>query len=153
MIRPRKSLIVMLKALILLSFIFTHLVNAGEVSDKVYTIDESIREALENNWSIKAKEEKIEESVFVKNQARADLLPRFSTTYGRNLYDWAGYVVGDHHIMRTVGHFPLQNNKRRRYRHQGECLCGGGDSYWLSHQNDPISTYPAQYYGSRDYPV
>ena len=49
---------------------------------KVITLDESIREALNNNWSIKAKKENINKSVYVKDQAKASFLPKFSTSYG-----------------------------------------------------------------------
>lgn len=65
-----------------ISFLFVHEVCAEEGKVKVYTLAESISEALENNWGIKAQEEKIQESEFVKKQARADFLPTFSTTYG-----------------------------------------------------------------------
>ena len=49
---------------------------------KPYALQESIAEALAENWAIKAKEEKIRESQFVKKQAWADFLPKFSTSYG-----------------------------------------------------------------------
>lgn len=49
---------------------------------QTFTLDESIRTALANNSSIKAKEEKIKETLYAKNQAKADFLPKFSTTYG-----------------------------------------------------------------------
>lgn len=54
---------------------------------KVYTIEKSITEALANNWSIKTKEEKINESVYVKEQARADFYPKFSTSYSYTRLD------------------------------------------------------------------
>jgi outer membrane protein len=54
---------------------------AGEEGSKVYTLDAGIREALENNWSVKGKEEKISESEYAEQQARADMLPQFSTNY------------------------------------------------------------------------
>ncbi|MEE9420739.1 MAG: TolC family protein [Desulfatiglandaceae bacterium] len=49
---------------------------------KVYTLQESIAEALANNWSLRAKQEKLDQATSVKNQARADFLPKLSTTYG-----------------------------------------------------------------------
>lgn len=57
-------------------------VSAEEDKNRPLTITASIREALENNWAIKAKEEKIQESEFVRKQAKADFLPVFSTSYG-----------------------------------------------------------------------
>lgn len=47
-----------------------------------YTLEESIDEALENNWSLKATEEKVDQAVNVKNQARAEFLPKLGTSYG-----------------------------------------------------------------------
>lgn len=55
--------------------------RAGDEALKVYTLDAGIKEALENNWSVKAKEDKIIESSYAETQAKADMLPRFSTSY------------------------------------------------------------------------
>jgi len=49
---------------------------------KAYTLNESIEEALANNWVLKAKKEKIDQSRFVKKQAGAEFLPKLSTSYG-----------------------------------------------------------------------
>lgn len=49
---------------------------------KVYTLDECVKEALANNWKLKAKKEQINQAEYVKNQARADFLPKLSTSYG-----------------------------------------------------------------------
>ena len=59
---------------------------AGE--KKVYTLDECVKEALANNWKLKAKKEQINQAEYVKNQARASLLPRLSTSYGYKRYGW-----------------------------------------------------------------
>ena len=48
----------------------------------VYTLEESIKEALNNNRTLKAVQEKTEEARHVKDQARADFLPKLSTSYG-----------------------------------------------------------------------
>ena len=56
--------------------------GAEEEAEKVYTLRESINEALENNRSLKAKEEQIYQATQVKNQARSEFLPKFSTIYG-----------------------------------------------------------------------
>ena len=73
--------------LILLFFILFQNASADEGKNKVYTLDESIREALSNNWSVKAKKEKIEESIYGKKKAKADFFPKFSTTYGYTRLD------------------------------------------------------------------
>jgi outer membrane protein len=54
---------------------------AGDEAAKVYTLDAGIKEALENNWNVKAKEEKITESSYAEKEAKADMLPQFSTSY------------------------------------------------------------------------
>src|SRR4030043_138434 len=54
-----------------------------------YTLEQEIKEAFENNWSVKAKEEKVSESVFAKNEAKAGFLPTFSTSYS---YTHLGFV-------------------------------------------------------------
>jgi outer membrane protein len=48
---------------------------------KVYTLEKSIEEALENNWNLRATQEKVDQAKMVKNQARADFLPKLGTTY------------------------------------------------------------------------
>jgi outer membrane protein len=54
--------------------------GTGEV--KAYTIDKSITTAFENNWSVKTVEEKVSESEYVRDGARAAMLPELSTSYG-----------------------------------------------------------------------
>ena len=49
---------------------------------RIYSLEESIAEALDKNWSLKAVEEKIDQAMNVKNQARAEFLPKLSTAYG-----------------------------------------------------------------------
>ncbi|MBW2096461.1 MAG: TolC family protein [Deltaproteobacteria bacterium] len=48
----------------------------------VYTLEKSIEEAFSNNWSLKAKAEKITQAEQVKKQARAEFFPKLSTSYG-----------------------------------------------------------------------
>ena len=63
--------------------------GGGLTADKkVYTLDECVKEALENNWKLKAKKEIIDQAQYVKNQARADFLPKLSTSYGYARYGW-----------------------------------------------------------------
>ena len=83
MIKSEKILfLVSLVSLIIIPFLFVHEVRAEEDEIKVYTLEESVSEALKNNWGIKAQEERIQESEYVKKQARSDFLPTVSTTYG-----------------------------------------------------------------------
>src|SRR4030043_596892 len=65
------------------------IVNAGEDGVKFYTLEQSIKDAFENNWLIKAGEEKVSESEFAKNEAKAGFLPTFSTSYS---YTHLGFV-------------------------------------------------------------
>ena len=61
--------------------------GGGLAADKkVYTLDECVKEALANNWKLKAKKETIDQAEYVKNQARADFLPKLSTSYGYTRY-------------------------------------------------------------------
>lgn len=53
-----------------------------EKNSQVYSVDDCIRMALDNNWSVKSKEEKIDEAVYVKKQAESDFFPTISTSYG-----------------------------------------------------------------------
>jgi len=53
---------------------------------KVYTLEQCVKEALTNNWKLKAKKEQINQAEYVKNQARADFLPKLSTSYGYKRY-------------------------------------------------------------------
>ena len=53
---------------------------------KVYTLERCVKEALENNWKLRAKKEQINQAEYVKDQARADFLPKLSTTYGYKRY-------------------------------------------------------------------
>ncbi len=59
--------------------------EAGEA--KAFTLQESIEAALERNWNVKAVEEEIRQAEAVKDQARADFLPKFSTSYSYTRLD------------------------------------------------------------------
>lgn len=54
--------------------------GGGEDSG-ICTLEGSIKEAIENNWAIKARNQKIKESEYAEKKAGADFLPRFSTSY------------------------------------------------------------------------
>ena len=53
---------------------------------KVYTLDGCVKEALANNWKLKAKKEQVDQAEYVKNQARAEFLPKLKTAYGYKRY-------------------------------------------------------------------
>ena len=88
MLKFGKISINLISVLIITSFFFVHSVKA-EDNRKVYSLNESIGIALENNWLIKAGEEKVSESEFAKNEAKAGFLPTFSTSYS---YTHLGFV-------------------------------------------------------------
>ena len=73
--------IIIFNLAIITSFLSVQDIYAEEKA-KVYTLNESVMEALDNNWTMKAKEEKIRESEYARKQAKADFLPKFSTSYG-----------------------------------------------------------------------
>lgn len=77
---------------LLLSFVCVPLIISpdlcfSQVMKRVYTLQESITEAFANNWSFKAKKEKIDQAMQVKKQARAEFLPKFSMRYGYTRLD------------------------------------------------------------------
>jgi|WetSurMetagenome_2_1015567.scaffolds.fasta_scaffold16708_4 outer membrane protein len=53
----------------------------NESAKNVYTLESGIKEAVENNWSVKAREDKITESSYAEKGAKADMLPQVSTSY------------------------------------------------------------------------
>ena len=61
---------------------------------RVYSLEASISEALDRNWSLKATGEKIDQAVYVKNQARSEFLPKLSTSYGYTRLSEQGIVRG-----------------------------------------------------------
>ena len=77
-----RQFIVSVISMIVPLFLFVHYAIAEGEKHRVYTLEESVSEALENNWAVKAKQEKIQESEFVKEQARVSFYPTLSTTYG-----------------------------------------------------------------------
>lgn len=78
----RKSLYILTVILFLLAVVVPiGIVSAGEGGANVYTLDEGIRTALENNWSVKVEEEGVLESEYAMNEAKAGFYPEFSTSY------------------------------------------------------------------------
>ncbi len=66
-------------------FLTILIISVSLASDKggnKLTLNESIAEAIKVNWALKAKQERVDQSIFAKNQARSELLPKLGTTYG-----------------------------------------------------------------------
>jgi len=78
--RSEASLISLI-SLFVLSLIFQPIGGLAQ-ERKVYSLEESIAAALDKNWSLKATKEKINQAMNVKKQARAEFLPKLSTSYG-----------------------------------------------------------------------
>jgi outer membrane protein len=72
---------------LVLAFVLAAASVRAEGSDNYYTLDRSIQDALIQNWSVKTRKEKIEESNYVKKQAKADFFPKLSTRYGYTRQD------------------------------------------------------------------
>jgi outer membrane protein TolC len=53
----------------------------------IYNLDESVAQALSKNYALKARKERIEQARMVKNQARADFLPKAATSYSYTRLD------------------------------------------------------------------
>jgi outer membrane protein TolC len=79
--RCRSSLL-SLTLLLFWSFVLSPYPVFPEEKGRVYTLKESIEAAIAKNWTLSAKGERIEQATSVKEQAQAEFLPKFSTTYG-----------------------------------------------------------------------
>lgn len=79
--KPRTLLVFLMLFFCLLLILQT---DSGLAQEKkvFYTLEESISDAFTNNWSLKAKRERIEQASDVQKQARAEFLPKLSTSYG-----------------------------------------------------------------------
>ncbi len=60
---------------------FAQEVKPEAEKENYYTLERAILEALSNNYLLKIKREQVDEAHYVKNQAKADLFPKFSTNY------------------------------------------------------------------------
>jgi outer membrane protein TolC len=77
---------------LLLPFVFSMGSFASDDSaaeKKVYTLEEAVEAAFKSNWALKAEREKIDQAIYARNQARADLLPKLSMFYGYRYTDSA----------------------------------------------------------------
>lgn len=93
--------------IVFIFLISAQVVQAGEERAEVYTLDECIRIALKNNWSVKAQEEMISESEFARDGAKSGFYPELSMNYS---YTRVGdeptvgdIVVGDKNTFQWKG--------------------------------------------------
>ena len=54
---------------------------AADNNTEVYTLDKTVNEAIDKNWGVNTKEQQVEEALYAKKKARADMLPSLSTSY------------------------------------------------------------------------
>jgi len=98
------------KIFMVIFFISTQIAQGSEEAGKVFTLDESIKTALENNWSVKAVEERISESEYAEKEVKAGFYPELSMSYSytrlgdeptvgnivvgdKNSFQWKGTVT------------------------------------------------------------
>jgi len=62
--------------------LFLHAPGVSAQAKGAFSLEQSISEALEKNWSLKATEERVDQAVSVKQQARAEFLPKLGMSYG-----------------------------------------------------------------------
>ena len=67
----------------IMAAVITPFASAGE-SKKVYTLGESIDQAIASSYRLRARQEKVDQAGFAMNQARAEFLPKLGTTYSYN---------------------------------------------------------------------
>jgi len=57
---------------------------AADEPGRVETLPESVAEALDNSYKLKARQERLDQAEFARRQARADFLPKLGTNYSYN---------------------------------------------------------------------
>lgn len=78
---PSKLFLPFLLLILILCLCSPAVTYANEENSDIYTLESSIKEAIDNNRQIKIGEQKIEEAEYAEKKAGADFLPRFSTSY------------------------------------------------------------------------
>jgi outer membrane protein TolC len=73
--------------------VFLPCLSEAEESENFFTLQKSLAMAMENSYKVQAREEGIDQAGSVRKQARADFLPKFSTTYGYRRLNEAGITV------------------------------------------------------------
>jgi outer membrane protein TolC len=75
----------------LIGFLVFGLLSTGAAAqEKVYTLEDSIKEALANNWRIKAREQAVDQAEYANKQAKTDFFPKLRTTYSYTRFSEAG---------------------------------------------------------------
>lgn len=59
----------------------------AEQAGKHFTLEGSIAEAMTNSYKLRARQERMEQAEFAKNQAKADFFPKLGTTYSYTRLD------------------------------------------------------------------
>lgn len=92
----------------------------AEEKPKKYTIKRSIEEAMAASYSLKARKEQFNQATSVKNQARAELLPKLGLSYGYTRLDKARTIkgpitelIGGEIPTGTVNNYSLVGNLRQ----------------------------------------
>ena len=67
--------------------------SAAAESENFFTLQKSLAEAMERSYRVHARLEGIDQASSVRKQARADFLPKFSTSYGYLRLNEPGIVV------------------------------------------------------------
>ena len=88
--RPR----LLLAAFILVALSWQPVCGAGQEAKKVYTLEESVKEALANNWAYKAKEEGVSRAQEVQKKARSEFLPKLGLDYRYTRLGEPGFIAG-----------------------------------------------------------
>ncbi len=76
--------------LVAVILLFSPQLAGAQERKNFYTLQRSISEAMENSYKVKAREERVDEATSVKKQARADFLPKLSTSYGYTRFNESG---------------------------------------------------------------
>ena len=78
---------------------------ATEEQKKVYTIREAVQEAIENNWSLKAKEEDIVRATELNKRSFKEFFPKFSTSYSYTRYRDKTRQIGNFFIPQAQNNY------------------------------------------------
>ena len=86
---------------------------ATEEQKKVYTIREAVQEAIENNWSLKAKEEDIVRSTELNKRSFKEFFPKFSTSYSYTRYRDKTRQLGTFSIRQSQNNYAWTTGLRQ----------------------------------------
>lgn len=113
-----KSPSYLLVLVFLLCLLHRPAVVLGE-QEKIYTLEDSIEEAFSDNWALKAKMEKIDQASYVHSQARAEFLPKLSTTYGYTLLSKNARSMKTKIPVPGLGDEPIEIRSKNNYQWRG----------------------------------